>query len=238
MFKFFNSLAAFKPKIERRDHNGERVDLLSDASSNKSSGASQPASGHYTIREATIPAHAFPPSYQDATTPRWKVDLLFSTGEEFRGKDPVISPNEGWYGRVTINTPNIVGLMQEGLYLSQSNVQVQETHLKPFYCHLYKKWHWDLHFTLVDPKWSGYMIVRSLDAKATVNFRMEHVWVDRVYRASVVDTSKGHNFVYYFNKISPSYNANYVLNDQLMEGLWPWPRKDLVCEKEAPGTYF
>ncbi|KAM0352544.1 hypothetical protein ACHAPU_002213 [Fusarium lateritium] len=228
MFNFLDILARFKTKAERRDHTQS---LLSNASLNQPPGASQPASGPCTIRDGTIPANVFPPSYQDATTPRWRVDLLLSTGETFHGKDPIISQTEGWYARVIINTANIVGLMQEGLHLSQSNVKVQETHLKPFYCHRYQKWFWDIHFTLVDPKWSGHMVVRAHDTKATKNLRMEHISVDRVYKASVADTSKGHNYLYYFNKYDPAYNANYVLNDELMEGLWPWPRKDLVCEE-------
>ncbi|KAF4985919.1 hypothetical protein FGRMN_11056, partial [Fusarium graminum] len=237
MFKFLNSLVASKLKAERRDHVEEKVGLLSEFSSYESSEAStQPVSASSVTQETAveIPApNTFPPSHQSTRTARWKVNILFSTGETHKRGDPIISPTEGWFGHVILYTPDIVGLMQEGLHLSQSNVQVQETHLTPFYSHKYHKWYLDLHFTLIDARWTGTMVVRAHDIPATKLFRMEHVSADRVYMATVVDTTlKEHNFVYRFKKLEPSSNVNCILNDELMEGLWPWPRKDSSTIRE------
>ncbi|KIL95985.1 hypothetical protein FAVG1_00724 [Fusarium avenaceum] len=174
---------------------------------------------------------SLPPSYQDVTNPRlWKVTLQFTTGDSFIGIYPIIDKATGWFGHIDIETADIVGLMQEGLFLSQENVKVQESYITPFYSRKLKTWYWERHFTLVDPKWSGGMLVRSWNSTVPSKFRIEHLTADHVYAAEVVDAVKTNNWYYTFRREAPGNNANYILEDTMMEGLWPWPRKDLEFE--------
>ncbi|SPJ79223.1 uncharacterized protein FTOL_07614 [Fusarium torulosum] len=181
------------------------------------------------VAGGTAAYRPLPPSYQDVTNPRlWKVTLKFSTGDSFEGRYPVIEKATGWFGDLVVETADIVGLMQEGLCLSQENVKVQESYITPAYSQNFKTWYWDRHFTLVDPRWSGTMIVRATNSTVPSKFRIEHLTADHVYRGEVVDAFKTSNWYYCFTRNAPESNANYVLEDTAMKGLWPWPRKDLV----------
>jgi hypothetical protein len=217
----------------------------------QSASQSQTTSGAYrphpsrsrTAEEVTGGTAAYrslPPSYQDVTNPRrWKVTLEFSTGDRFEGPCPIIDLETGWFGHIAIETADIIGLMKEGLFVSQENVKVQESYITPFYSQRFKTWYWDRHFTLVDPRWSGSMLVRATTSATTSKFRIEHLTVDHIFKASVVDAFRTCNWSYVFSKSAPETNANYVLEDTTMEGLWPWPRKELESEEgtqEEDGT--
>ncbi|WZH43325.1 uncharacterized protein QYS62_004328 [Fusarium acuminatum] len=183
------------------------------------------------VASGTAAFRSLPPSYQDVTNPRlWKVTLKFSTGDLFQGDHPVVDAETGWLGSLVIRTADIVGLMQEGLFLSQENVKVQESYVTPTYSQVSKVWCWDRYFTLVDPKWSGKMLVRAKNSRVPSKFRIEHLTADHVYTAEVVDAVKTNNWYYNFKRDAPESNANYMLEDMTMEGLWPWPRKDLESE--------
>lgn len=183
------------------------------------------------VASGTAASRSLPPPYQDVTNPRlWKVTLQFTTGDSFNGIYPIIDKATGWFGHIDIETADIVGLMQEGLFLSQENVKVQESYITPFYSQKLKMWYCDRHFTLVDQRWSGTMLVRATNSRVTSKFRIEHLTADRVYAAEVVDAVKVNNWYYTFSREVPESNANYILEDTMMEGLWPWPRKDLEFE--------
>ncbi|KAM0488761.1 hypothetical protein ACHAP7_000807 [Fusarium lateritium] len=195
------------------------------------SGVSEPPAEE--VASGRAPHRSLPPSYQDvAKNPRlWKVTLEFTTGNSSQARYPFVESTTGWFGHVTIETADIVGLMQEGLFLKQENVKVNESYITPVFIRTQAQWYWDRHFTLVDPKWTGTMVVRTAYSPVTSQFRIEHLTADHVSSANVVDAYRTNHWYYCFTRCAPHVNANYVLEDTMMEGLWPWPRKDMDCEE-------
>ncbi|KAH7244149.1 uncharacterized protein BKA55DRAFT_541064 [Fusarium redolens] len=174
-----------------------------------------------------------PPSYREVTAPKlWKVDLWFGSDPELlREAIPQMKLDTGWEAHLELSTTDIVGLMREGLHVSQGNVNVQESCLTmrpdPQECQMYC---YDRHFTLSGPSWKGNLVVTTLSLPIANNFRVEHLSADQVFRSLACDVSKGENWVYIFLIDKSEDNANYILDDTPLEGLWPWPRKEHIIQ--------
>ncbi|KAF9767740.1 hypothetical protein IL306_015049 [Fusarium sp. DS 682] len=169
-----------------------------------------------------------PPSYQAVMTPKvWKVEVwLGSDPKLLRQATPMVDLTVGWDAYLELSTTDIIGLMQEGLYVSQDNVNVQESYLTARHCHKEQKYYYDRQFVLAGPSWTGRLVVSTLRQPVATNFPIEHLSVDKVHQARAWDVSKRPNLVYLFLLNNPIYNANYILDDTSLEGLWPWPREE------------
>ncbi|KAF5634922.1 hypothetical protein F25303_8635 [Fusarium sp. NRRL 25303] len=160
-----------------------------------------------------------------------------------RGKAPPVDLIIGWEAHLVLHTPDIVYLMREGLYVSQKNVIVEESCLKMRpYQHEHNTYYYDRHFALTGPSWKGNLVVTTFSSPIATNFRVEHLSADKVFHCYASEVSKTPKcWAYYFMIDRPDINANYILDDTPLEGLWPWPRKEPLAEgmgkeREQEGT--
>ncbi|KAF5568148.1 hypothetical protein FNAPI_368 [Fusarium napiforme] len=161
-------------------------------------------------------------------TKSWKVDLMVESDPDIlREEVPMVNLTVGWQAQLVLHTSDIIGLMREGLHVSQHNVIVQENCLtmRP-YQQEHNKYYYDRHFALTGPSWKGNLVVTTLSCPVATNFRVEHLSPDKVYRCYVSDDSKTECWAYNFAIEKPDLNANYILDDTPLKGLWPWPRKE------------
>ncbi|EXK40217.1 hypothetical protein FOXG_20290 [Fusarium oxysporum f. sp. lycopersici 4287] len=176
---------------------------------------------------------AFPPSYLEVTaTKSWKVTLLFGSDPDLlREAIPQVKLNIGWQAHLELSTKDIIGLMREGLYVSQENVVVQESCMtvRP-YQQEHQTYYYDRHFALAGPNWKGNLVVTTLSCHIATNFRVEHLSADKVCRSYALDASKTECWVYSFMINNPEVNANFILDDTPLKGLWPWPRNEHVIQ--------
>ncbi|KAF4960513.1 hypothetical protein FSARC_10454 [Fusarium sarcochroum] len=173
-----------------------------------------------------------PPPYQEATAPKeWEIFLFFGSDAELLRKERCIDLVNGYQAWAYLTTKDIIGLMRDGLYLTSENIQVQENHMKQIFSREDQTWYWHRYYTLVDPRWSGTLCVRSWHRNVVSKFRVDDLSADKVFRAVVGDKSR--NFVYHFDLYHPEVNANYILDDMPMEGLWPYPRKHREVEEDG-----
>ncbi|RSL74904.1 hypothetical protein CEP51_011366 [Fusarium floridanum] len=133
------------------------------------------------------------------------------------------TPKE-WTAYLDIVTSDLPGLMHDGLYLTQENVQLLENHVQLAYSDKRKRHFLRRYFTVIDPKWSGKLEVMSWKYEPVRDFRIHHLSADKVYNAQVLN--KDGKAVYYYDTSNPEKNANYIYDDMPMEGLWPFPRKE------------
>ncbi|KAG4263290.1 hypothetical protein BFJ72_g2350 [Fusarium proliferatum] len=199
------------------------------------------------IHRTFPPAHpnAPPPSYQDVAAPRsWKVHLKFGSDPDLlKRATPQVNLTIGWQAHLILYTSDIVGLMREGLYVSQKNVIVEESclALRP-HEQEHKTYYHDRHFALTSPNWKGNLVVTTFSGPIATNFRVEHLSADKVFHCDASDVSKTPQcWAYYFMINRPHVNANYILDDTPLEGLWPWPRNEpspqgMEKEREQEGT--
>ncbi|KAH7164099.1 hypothetical protein DER46DRAFT_661236 [Fusarium sp. MPI-SDFR-AT-0072] len=152
-----------------------------------------------------------PPSYQEVTaTKLWKVNLWFGSNPDLlREAIPHVKLITGWQAHLELSTTDIVGLMREGLYVSQENVIVQESCLTLRPCPLeHQTYYHDRHFALTGPSWKGNLMVTTLSYPIATNFRVEHLAADKVVRSYASDVSKTQCWVYSFLINKPEVNAN------------------------------
>ncbi|KAF5664526.1 hypothetical protein FDENT_12838 [Fusarium denticulatum] len=194
-------------------------------------------SANADVAEAPATQHP-PPTYQEVTAPKaWKVELWFGSDPDLlRQEPPVVQLDTGWEAYLELSTTDIVGLMREGLYVSQDNVIVQESCLKmrpdP---QEYQKHCYDRHFALSGPGWEGNLVVTTLRLPIVSNFHVEHLSADKVFRCEARDSSKEETRAYHFLIDGEEENANYILDGTPLEGLWPWPRKDHITQGMEKG---
>ncbi|KAF5560262.1 actin-binding FH2 [Fusarium phyllophilum] len=183
------------------------------------------------VTEAPATQHP-PPTYQEVTAPKvWKVELWFGSDPELlRQETPVVRLDTGWEAHLELSTTNIVGLMREGLYVSKDNVILQESCLTMRPDPQEHQTYYDRHFALSGPGWEGNLLVATLGLPVASNFRVEHLSADKVFRCEARDLSKEESRAYHF-LIDGEENANYILDDTPLEGLWPWPRKELITQE-------
>ncbi|KAM5370716.1 hypothetical protein ACJA88_009787 [Fusarium oxysporum] len=156
-------------------------------------------------------SRAFPPSYQEVTaTKSWKVTLLFGSDPDLlREAISQVKLNIGWQARLELSTTDIIDLMRKGLYVSQENVIVQESCMT----------------------WKGNLVVTTLSCPVATNFRVEHLSADKIFRSYASDVYRTQCWVYHFMINNPEVNANYILDDTPLKGLWPWPRNEHVIQE-------
>ncbi|SCO77337.1 uncharacterized protein FRV6_01549 [Fusarium oxysporum] len=174
-----------------------------------------------------------PPSYQEVTSTKlWKVDLWFGSDPDLvRETIPQVKLNIGWQAHLELSTTDIVGLMREGLYVCQENVIVQESCMtvRP-YQQEHQTYYYDRHFALTGPNWKGNLVVTTLSCPVATNFRVEHLSADKIFRSYASDISRTQCWVYHFMINNPKVNANYILDDTPLKGLWPWPRNEHITQ--------
>ncbi|KAF4961703.1 hypothetical protein FGADI_66 [Fusarium gaditjirri] len=189
---------------------------------------------------ACHPQYPSPPTYQEVTATKvWKVDFWFGSNPDLlREAIPHAKLFTGWQAHLELSTTDLVGLMREGLYVSQENVIVQESclTLRP-YQQEHKTFYYDRHFVLSGPSWKGRMVVSTLSCPIATNFRVENLSADKVFRCYASDVSRIQCWAYCWWINEPDNSANYVLDDTPLKGLWPWPRNGHITEgKEQERT--
>ncbi|KAF5614432.1 uncharacterized protein FSUBG_312 [Fusarium subglutinans] len=197
----------------------------------------------FITRASTPPPPSLPNLSSSFGTKSWKVDLSFGSDPDMlRGKVPLVNLTTGWQARLVLYTSDIVGLMRKGLYVSQKNVIVEESCLtmRP-HQQEHNTYYYDRRFTLTGPSWKGSLVVTTLSCPIVTNFRVEHLSADKVYQCYASDYFKSRCWAYNFMIEKPEVNANYILDDTPLEGLWPWPRKECTTqgmekEREKGGT--
>ncbi|KAF4450289.1 hypothetical protein F53441_6572 [Fusarium austroafricanum] len=136
-------------------------------------GASQPKpEAFFTKQQLSAPAktagvavtlpneHPFMYDIFNDTKKVWRVFLKFKSDPETRTKEiPEAHLSHGWVTELVILAKDIVGLMQEGLYVTENNVQVLESSFKDRWRPEKNAWYTDRHYTLKDPKWTGKLLV-------------------------------------------------------------------------------
>ncbi|KAH7216717.1 hypothetical protein BKA60DRAFT_542332 [Fusarium oxysporum] len=160
-----------------------------------------------------------PPSYREVTaTKLWKVDLWFGSDPDLlREAIPQVKLNNGWQAHLELFTTDIVGLMREGLYVSQENVIVQESclTLRP-YQQEHKKYYYDRNFALTGPSWKGKLVVTTLSCPIATNFRVKHLSADKT---SIYLTSGSPFYLFFFlfpsSEISQCQNFLYTESHSL-----------------------
>ncbi|PTD11132.1 hypothetical protein HYE67_010509 [Fusarium culmorum] len=149
-----------------------------------------------------------------------RVVLKFaSITKDFRNDTFTLDLDEGWIAVLDIEAKDVIGLMQEGLYVSDENTKVHENYIewnnntpdRVLRCYR--------HYTLTHPKWS------------VSGFRLEHLSADRVYHAfSTVKSGNDTRKVYWYDPPPKGPKINALLDGEPLPGLWPWPK-----ELGAPG---
>ncbi|KAH7180870.1 hypothetical protein DER46DRAFT_489553, partial [Fusarium sp. MPI-SDFR-AT-0072] len=129
--------------------------------------------------------------------------------------------NAGWYIHLDASTQDIVGLMQEGLCLSHDNMQTQYNSLEHFYCKRDRVWYYMRNYNLTGPQWSAKLKVWSLNMQVAARFRSEYFLAEGIYRVHGYDSSNERTVVYCLKLRSPEENLNIILDDRLLQGLWP-----------------
>ncbi|KAJ4133784.1 hypothetical protein NW768_005372 [Fusarium equiseti] len=159
----------------------------------------------------------------------WQVLLHFASDcEDLREGIPGSELKRDWSADLDIITTDIVGLMREGLYVSQDNVKVQDNHVRwEKHPADQTKWMFHRHYTLLHPQWSGRLVVRTMTFELASEFRLEHLSADGVYKAWARATTGSDNSVYWYEIRNPHYSRiNFILDDEPLPGLWPWPKKE------------
>lgn len=96
-------------------------------------------------------------------------------------KETLGTKGSDWYATLDITTTDIVGLMREGLYVSQDDVKVQDNHLRRVVDPKDKtKWIYVRHYTLVNPRWSGQLKIKASIPENASGFRLDHLSADGV----------------------------------------------------------
>ncbi|KAF5696182.1 hypothetical protein FMUND_15767 [Fusarium mundagurra] len=196
------------------------------------------------IKRASAPSPpSFPVLSSSLGANSWKVDLVCrSHPAMLRGATTLANLTIGWEAHLVLYTSDIVGLMREGLNVSQHNVILKESCLTMSPCQPeHNTYYYNRHFTLTGPCWKGNLVVTTLSCPIATNFRVEHLSADKVVRCYASDISKTECWAYNFVIDKPEVNANYILDDTPLKGLWPWPRKERITqgmekEREKEGT--
>ncbi|KAF5245322.1 hypothetical protein FANTH_7444 [Fusarium anthophilum] len=186
----------------------------------------------FITRASTPPPPSFPNRSSSFVTKSWKVDLTFGSDPEMLGGATTLANlTIGWEAHLVLYTSDIVGLMRKGLYVSKENVILKESCLTMSPCQPeLKTYYYNRHFTLTGPSWKGNLVVTTLSCPIATNFRVEHLSADKVSRCYASDISKTQCWAYNFTIDKPEVNANYILDDTPLEGLWPWPRKERITQ--------
>ncbi|QPC77156.1 hypothetical protein HYE68_007908 [Fusarium pseudograminearum] len=156
-----------------------------------------------------------------------RVVLKFaSITKDFRNDTFTLDLDEGWIAVLDIDAKDIIGLMQEGLYVSEENAKMHENYIEWSDNFPNRVLRCYRHFTLTHPKWSGKMSVQSNDSNIVSGFRMEHLSADRVYHAvSVIKSDNVERKVYWYDSPPNAPKINAILDDEPLPGLWPWPKE-------------
>ncbi|KAF5022823.1 hypothetical protein F66182_5117 [Fusarium sp. NRRL 66182] len=164
-------------------------------------------------------------SYQDLSTIKsWDVELVFSSDGKELQKDKLIDLSVDWHATLILKTSDIVGIMKEGLFLTQDDIEAQESQPKRDYCNKTKRHCWCRHYTISHARWPGTITIKTLKHNVAAGFRVQHLSADNVYFAEVKD--KYGMSVYKSNLWNSMQDFNLILDDLPMPGLWPWPRKE------------
>ncbi|KAM0330982.1 hypothetical protein ACHAPQ_006293 [Fusarium lateritium] len=172
-----------------------------------------------------------PPAYQQVeSSDMWCVWIEFTSD---RSKIPQphkkIDSSSGWFAELVLWAPDIVGLMRDGLYVTEEDVDISKNHTTEEYCPRYERKMAFRHYRLKGPKWSGYLIVKSVDIHETMDFRIQHLSYDKAIASYVQDKNKNMAYIWLYLH---NFNTNNIFDDRPMEGLWPWPRKE-TAEKQG-----
>lgn len=190
------------------------------------------------INRASAPSPpSFPKLSSSFGSKSWKVDLSFGSDPDMlRGKAPLVDLTIGWQAHLVLYTSDIVYLMRKGLHVSQKNVTLEESCLtmRP-HEQEHNKYYYDRRFALTGPSWKGSLVVTTLSCPIATNFRVEHLSADKVYHCYASDIDKRRCWAYNFMIDKPEVNANYILDDTPLEGLWPWPRKEPTTQRMEKG---
>ncbi|RSL49476.1 hypothetical protein CEP54_012422 [Fusarium duplospermum] len=154
----------------------------------------------------------------------WQLHFYFSSNPKYMLSDPPPETPKDWTAQLDLVTSDLPGLMHDGLYLTQENVQVLENHVQRVYSDERKCYFLRRCFTVVDPKWSGKLWVVSWNYEPVRDFRIHDLSADKVYNTQVLN--KAGYAVYFYNRSKPEKSANYIYDDMPMKGLWPFPRKE------------
>lgn len=171
-----------------------------------------------------LPLNVFGNSYPRKSG---RIVLKFaSITKDFRNDTFTLDLDEGWIAALDIEAKDVIGLMQEGLYVSEENAKVHENYIewnnntpdRVLRCYR--------HYTLTHPKWSGKLLVQSNDTNIVSGFRLEHLSADRVYHAfSTVKSGNDTRKVYWYDPPPKGPKINTLLDGEPLPGLWPWPKE-------------
>ncbi|KAG8351802.1 hypothetical protein FVEN_g10199 [Fusarium venenatum] len=176
---------------------------------------------------------------KDQPPESWRILISFASNTNDIGEEAFeLDLNGGWGALLDIVTTDIVGLMKEGLYVSQDDVKVHENYLTWTDSPQDQQKTYYRYYTLINSKWSGKLVVRSETLDSVVGSRLEHLSAERVYHASpAAIIGFDNNRVYYYEAASQGDRMNFILDDEPLPGLWPWPKKELDNRRDSEESF-
>ena len=182
---------------------------------------------------------SFTPSTQGPYNKKWKLEMMLFPSVIALPESPY-KDDAGWAARLTVHTDDITTLMKSGFRLSENTVKKSKGHIvvdrevqpqfKPRHI---RKYAFEGRATGI--KWKASLSVYAHKVGELSRFRAESLSADNV--GAAVATDKQGNTVYHFSVVSPDDSFNAMYDDMPMEGLWPWPRVQVV-EKDVGGKDF
>ncbi|KAF4974675.1 hypothetical protein FZEAL_8446 [Fusarium zealandicum] len=166
-----------------------------------------------------------PPSYEDGSPAKlWRIEFLFGSDLDKLHSGEPLDLDVGWTAQLSLTTWDLPGIMNNGLYLTQENVQVRDNHFKACFLEQHRRLICNRSYTVADPRWSGHLHVCSWSTKIVMDFRIHHLSPEKVLLARVNNQEGG--CVYYYNLHLPGNDANCLYDDMVLDGLWPWPKRE------------
>ncbi|KAF5000495.1 hypothetical protein FGRMN_1662 [Fusarium graminum] len=169
------------------------------------------------------PSFESPPPYQE-TAPIWHVWMeSLSDRGQIQAIGDEIDTKTGWFAELNLDTPDIVSLMRDGLYVTENDVDISKNHTVLKLCNRFMRRMYHRYYTLNGANYSGHLIVRAIDIKDTTHFRIRDLSCDKIVTA-MVHGEEG-QLVYQWSYLH-AIRANNILDDTPLEGLWPWPKRE------------
>lgn len=154
--------------------------------------------------------------------------------------DPRASSNRDrdWEADLSVHSTDIVGLMKDGFHWSEANVQHEGGFFvidEPCIPQRYRERglncvrgirlaHKPEHG---EAQWIASLWIYARKVSVLARFRVHELSTDKIHTATAWNLDD--RCIYSYHVLYPENNFNAILDDQPLEGWWPWPKKEQAC---------